>query len=50
MDLKQEWRSFIIDEDIYKDLIEFQKKSRFNGKDILSLIEKYAIKFAEKLR
>lgn len=48
MTLKDEWISFIIETDIKEDITKLAKKG-FNGKELLELIEKYAIQFAKKL-
>jgi len=52
-EINQEWKTFVIDNNIGDDLKSFCKgqaeKGRFNGLDILNLIENISIRFAKSI-
>ncbi len=53
-ELKEEWRSFVLDNKIDEEVKGFcekqSKKGRFNGLDILNFVEKISIKFALRVK
>jgi len=49
-EIKREWRKFIIDSNIKEDIKGLVSDGRIRGIEMFRLIERYALKFAERYK